>query len=184
MLPELLQKTNLFQLLHRIDKDLCRRHWEQGCPYCGYRLNQSNYVRKPRGGPGNIPEEYAVRQSLCCARDGCRKRTLPPSCLFMGRRVYWGCVILVVVALRQHRTEGASIGKLVRLFGISRKTITRWIRYFQEIFCSGPTWRRVRGLVPATVGNEHLPGDLLFYLIECGQTPRRAVVACLELLAQ
>lgn len=184
MLPELLEKTNLFDLLHRIDTDLCLQHRKKGCPYCGCRLNQSNYVRKPRGGPDNIPEEYLVRQSLCCSRDGCRKRALPPSCLFMGRKVYWGCVILVVMALRQHRTEGASIGKLARMFGINRKTITRWIRYFKEIFCSSPTWLRVRGLVPATVGNDRLSGDLLFQLIDHSETPQKALITCLELLAK
>ena len=99
MLPELIQKVSLFYLLHRIDIDLAKQLQQGRCPYCNGPLHHSNYERKPRGGPENIPDEYLVRQSLCCGRPDCRRRTLPPSCLFMGRRVYWGCVILVVMTL-------------------------------------------------------------------------------------
>jgi hypothetical protein len=28
-----------------------------------------------------------VRQAFCSSREHCSRRTLPPSCLFMGRRV-------------------------------------------------------------------------------------------------
>ena len=102
----------------------------------------------------------------------------------MGRKVYWSCVILVVMALRQHRTEGASIGKLVRIFGISHKTIKRWIQYFEQAFRTSHSWLRVRGLVPATVGNDRLPGDLVFHFINHSETPQTGLIACLELLAK
>ena len=59
------------------------------------------YMRKPRGGPEDLPEKFFVRYSLCCGRRGCRKQTLLPSVLFMGWRVYWANVILVVVTPRQ-----------------------------------------------------------------------------------
>ena len=87
MLTELLQRISLFRLLRTIDSDLAQKTRQQRCPYCGGHLHHSNYARKPRGGPTTIPEEYLIRESLCCGREGCRKRTLPPSCLFMGRRV-------------------------------------------------------------------------------------------------
>ena len=112
MLTELVEKVSLFRILHRIDTDLCNQHRQKGCPYCGGPLHQSNYERKPRGGPDNIPDEYLIRQSLCCGRPECRRRALPQSCLFMGRRVYWGCVILVVMAFKQNRPHAASARKI------------------------------------------------------------------------
>ena len=39
-----------------------------------------------------------MRLSFCCGREGCRRRVLPPSVLFWGRRVYWAAVVLVVTA--------------------------------------------------------------------------------------
>lgn len=87
MLLELLQKACIFRLLDRTDTDLATEHRQKGCPHCGGRLQQANYARKPRGGPSAIPDEHMVRQAFCSSREHCRRRTLPPSCLFMGRRV-------------------------------------------------------------------------------------------------
>jgi len=93
MISELLERSSLFSLLHRIDRDLAEEHRQKRCPVCGGPLHQSNYPRKPRGGPEDLPEEILVRRSFCCGTEGCRVRSLPPSCLFMGRRVYWGVVV-------------------------------------------------------------------------------------------
>jgi hypothetical protein len=116
MLSELLQKVSLFRLLYQIDLDLANQQRQCGCPYCGGRLDRAGYERKPRGGPPGIPEQYLIRHSLCCSQADCRRRSLPPSCLFMGRRVYWGCVILVVMALRQNRAGSANIVSCPALF--------------------------------------------------------------------
>ena len=46
--------------------------------YQGVRVSSSltqrdaNYPRKPRGGPVDIPEEYLIRQSLCCVSGGAK----------------------------------------------------------------------------------------------------------------
>ena len=60
-----------------------------GCAHCGGPLYRSDYWRKPRGGllvP--IDEPLWRRFSLCCGKEGFRKRTTPPSIRFLGRRVY------------------------------------------------------------------------------------------------
>ena len=132
MLAELLQKSSLFSLLHRIDTDLANQCRERGCPFCGGPLHQATYQRKPRGGPVDLPEECLIRQSLCCGRENCRRRCLPASCLFMGRRVYWAGVILVVMALRQNRLEGSSTSELMRMFDMSRKTRLQVDELFPE----------------------------------------------------
>lgn len=75
MLPELLQTTKLFHLLHRIDIDLAEQHQKGGCSFCGGPLHYSIYQRKPRGGPDELPEDLFIRFSLCCGNEDCRRRT-------------------------------------------------------------------------------------------------------------
>lgn len=183
MLPELLQKANLFSLLYKIDHDLAETAKANGCRFCRSRLDSANYFRKPRGGPADIDEDSLVRFSLCCSREGCRRRTLPPSTRFDGSRVYWSCVILVVMALRQNQPESSSIRRLQRMFSISRQTITRWIRYFSEEFPAGEQWKRLRGRLDAEVANNRLPGDLLIRFMERFHPPETALVKCLQFMA-
>ena len=134
MLPELLETTNLFYLLHRIDLDLAKQQQLAGCPYCGGPLHHSNYERKPRGGPDTLPDHISIRLSFCCGKENCRRRTLPSSTLFMDRHVYFKSVILIVLTLRQNCPRKNSKARLVRMFGISRKTINRCKRLNNPIF--------------------------------------------------
>jgi hypothetical protein len=102
----------------------------------------------------------------------------------MDRRVYWRCVVLVVMALRQRRPAGASAGQLIRLFDISRKTLVRWFAYFSDAFGQSPEWQKARGCLSASVINERLPGSLVDYCIENSQEPLAGLVACCRLLAE
>lgn len=183
MIPELLQKTSLFSLLHRIDVDLAGQHQQKRCPYCGGPLHQANYQRKPRGGPEEIPEGCLIRLSLCCAREECRRRSLPPSTLFMGRRVYWGCVILVVMTLRQRRVEGFSANEVKRLFGVTEKTLIRWVAYFRDEFPFSAQWQRLRGRVSPLVRDSQLPGSLVEFFLLHSESEEKGIIACLHLLA-
>jgi hypothetical protein len=183
MLPELLQKASLFSLLHRIDMELLRQHQQGGCPYCGGPLHQANYPRKPRGGLDTIPEDCLLRLSLCCSREGCRRRSLPPSTRFMGRRVYWGCVILVAMTLRQNRPDGMSANKLKRLLGVTRKTLIRWAAYFRDEFPFSAQWQRLRGRVSPSVRDSELPGTLVRLFLLNSESPEKGIIACLYSLA-
>lgn len=185
MLSEYLQKAILFSLLHRIDVDLANQRRQEGCPFCdGGPLHWANYPRKPRGGPSSLPEKYSIRHSLCCGREGCRRRTLPPSCLFLGRKVYWAMVILVVMVLRQARPHGASTRELMRTFGIDRKTLFRWIAYFRDVFPHSAKWQRLRGRISSQVKDSRLPADLVEYFFQhSGCPPDEGLVACLRFLA-
>ena len=183
MLPELLQKASLFSLLLRIDMDLAKQHQQGGCPYCGGPLNQANYPRKPRGEPDDIPEDCLLRLSLCCGRERCRRRSLPPSTRFMGRRVYWGCVILVTMTLRQNRPDGVSANKLKRLFGVTRKTLKRWTAYFKDEFPSSAQWQRLRGGVSSSVRDSELPGALVRFFLLNSESEEKGLIACLYSLA-
>lgn len=182
MLPELLQTTNLFHLLHRIDINLAEQQQNAGCPFCGGPLHHSSYQRKPRGGP-ELPEDLYKRLSLCCGKEKCRRRTLPPSTLFMDRRVYFRTVILIVTTLHQGKLQEYSKNMLSKMFGANRKTITRWLIYFREIFPHSKAWKRVRGFVSSTVLNHDLPRSLVEYYTSHISSPEGAMTNCLRLLA-
>ena len=183
MLPELLEKAKLYHLLFVIDCDFSKRLKEKGCPFCNGTLHQADYPRKPRGPFKGLPEAYQKRHSLCCSCENCRKRSLPPSCRFFGRRVYFWPVILIVMALRQNREKSYSTGRLMRLFKIHRNTLKRWFQFFKECFPLLPQWKRVRGFVPTDITNHETPGRLFsFYLNRYSKNPMEAILKCLILL--
>ena len=183
MLPELLQQASLFHLLYHLDIDLAKQIQQKRCPYCNSSLHFSNYERKPRGGPENIPDEYLIRFSLCCSNKDCRRRALPASCRFMGRKIYWGCVVVVVMALKLNRPEGASARKVMELLGISRQTFKRWIEYFRDEFPKSSVWQRLRGRVISGVRDDELPGSLLNHFIDTFISAEKGLVACFTFLA-
>lgn len=183
MLSELVQTTNLFRLLHRLDVDLANKHQEAGCPYCGSRLHYSTYKRKPRGGPPDIPDECLERLSLCCSQPECRRRTLPPSVLFMERRVYWKVVIFVIVTLRSGNPPKASKSRLRQLYDVDSKTVSRWVSYFRTIFPSGSVWQRVRGRVCSSVKDMDLPGGLINFFLSHNPSAEQGLVKCLQFIS-
>ena len=88
------------ELLLRFDKDLALEACAQGCPDCKGKLHSAVFRRKPRGTLQPLEPEFCVRFSYCCAKDGCRHRTTPPSLRFLNRRIYLGAVVVLVSALR------------------------------------------------------------------------------------
>ncbi len=166
MILDTLQKIKLYQLLFFLDCDLSERLRVKACPLCGAPLHVSNYLRKPRGGPDGLPEEFLIRHSFCCSNEGCRRRALPVSCRFWNRKVYWSVIILVTMTLKQERTEGYSAGKLKKIFGISRHTLKRWIIYFKQVFPVSSRWKRIRGRIGLIMSSDDLPGGLILFFIQ------------------
>lgn len=178
MFLDALHDVTVFRTLHRIDRYLAERVRRQGCPHCGGPLHRAYYERRPRGGP-DVPRDFRVRMSLCCGR--CRRRTLPPSSLFLGRQLYWGCFIVVVVALRQLGKEEVSLETAEWLLDVSRKTLLRWGRFFRREYPLEARWRELRGRISAAVDSASLPGSLLEHVERLGGSPERIVcrVSCL-----
>jgi hypothetical protein len=166
MILNTINNVKLYQLLFFIDTDLTEQKRGNSCPFCGAPLHTSNYLRKPRGGPGNIPEVFSIRHSLCCSAENCRRRVLPPSVRFWNRKVYWGIVILVTVVLQQQRTQGYSASKIIRIIGISRHTLKRWIHYFTKIFPASDRWKQIGGLLGAVLNTGSIPSTLILLFID------------------
>lgn len=159
MYHNLPRDASFWLFLFSIDQDLAESSRKQACP-CGGRLHRANYLRKPRGGPDDLPEQYRQRLSFCCDRDGCRRRVTPPSVRFLGRKVYLGAVVVLVAAMRQGPTP-RRVRELSELFGADRRTIARWQVFWQEHFPQTPFWKVARGRLVPTVEIATLPRSLL-----------------------
>jgi hypothetical protein len=133
-----LADQELFQLLEKVDADLLAQARSQGCPFCGGKLHRGDYNRKPRGGP-----QWDLRFSLCCAKEGCRRRHTPPSVRFMGRRVYAGLVVVLVAAM-VHGLKPERVKLLREALGIDRRTLERWRQWWLGSFSESAFWREAR----------------------------------------
>ena len=72
---------------------------------CG-PLHAAHFERKPRGallGTTAPPDGYCVRFDWCCGE--CRRRTLPASVRFLGRKVYLAVANAIVDALAELGVE-------------------------------------------------------------------------------
>jgi hypothetical protein len=159
MYHELVRDASFWDFLFGVDEDLAERARQLGCS-CGGRLHRANYPRKPSGGGANLPESYGHRLSFCCDRDGCRKRTTPPSVRFLGRKIFLGAVVVLVAAMRQGPSP-RRVRELTELFGADRRTIERWCTFWREHFPQTPCWKLGRGRFVPRLSIAELPRALL-----------------------
>jgi hypothetical protein len=152
----LLNDVRFYGLLLKFDQDLAAKVREGGCPVCGAALHAAPYPRKPRGGPAGLGKEYRERLSLCCAADGCRKRSKPPSLRFLGRKVYWGVAVILISALRCGPSP-ARMRQLQEWVEVSRQTVLRWQVWWQRVLPQTACWRAVCGTFSSPVASEALP---------------------------
>lgn len=164
MCLNVLGDARLYALLLKCDQDLAAIARDSGCP-CGGVLHSASYERKPRGWVGEQPEGYERRHSFCCAEDGCRKRTTPPSLRFLGRKVYLAAVVVLVTALR-HGVSDRRAAELRRLVGASRRTLARWRMWWREVFTATAFWRAERARWMPQVSVAELPASLLERFVE------------------
>jgi hypothetical protein len=156
------------------DAEIARQVAAAGCSHCGGPLYQANYERKPRGGQiAAAGETFSLRHSLCCSQEGCRKRALPPSLRFLGRRVYLEAVVLLasiaaqlVAALRDARA----------LTGVPGRTLRRWTTWWRNMLPQSSTWSELRARFrPPPPDEAELPRSLVVRLgsdlADGGSTP-------------
>lgn len=156
----LLYDQRLYPLLLQFDRDLANAVHAAPCAGCGGRLDCADYLRKPRGGPKDLGEEYDKRLSFCCAQEGCRRRATPPSVRFLGRKVYLGAMVVLVSAMLQGPTPPRA-AQLRELFGVSARTLVRWQEWWQTAFVQSPFWKTARGRLRAPAEVALLPLSLL-----------------------
>lgn len=152
--------VEFFASLEKLDMMIAAKVAAGRCQHCGGPLHQGNYQRKPRGGSIALTGwAFTRRHSLCCGRRGCRKRALPPSLRFLGRRVYLEVVVVLASVLFQvlataRAAEAAS--------GIPLRTLRRWRSWWSEVFPRLRTWKELCArFVPPPPDEVQLPGSLL-----------------------
>jgi hypothetical protein len=149
-----------FATLMRADERIAAAVAKAGCPLCGGPLHVANYQRKPRGDTMALEgEAFTLRLGLCCGRQGCRRRVLPPSLRFLGRRVYLEVVVVFVTAWAQ--VAGAARVAT----GASARTLGRWRRWWQGELPQLGFWAELRArFVSPSPDESQLPLSLLEYL--------------------
>lgn len=152
--------TSFYQSLYHLDQAIAADVQAAGCQHCGGRLHVADYPRKPRGVRSVLDESYYYRLSFCCAADGCRRRTTPPSVRFLGRKVYLGVIVILVTAL----TNGLSPRHrrwLMDQLDLWPQTIARWQRWWREQVPMTRCWRSLQPRFVPPIAVRALPGALL-----------------------
>lgn len=155
----LFSSTSFSDALMHFDVDQAAQSKQERCP-CGGALHVSNYLRQPRGGPPDLDRSFRIRFSFCCEIDGCRCRATPASIRFLGRRVYFGAVVVLVSAMRHGLTK-LRVATLRRLLGVSERTLRRWRAWWLEAFTATPLWRSQQSLFMPPVAPLGLPRSLI-----------------------
>ena len=159
MYHDLPRTARFWSFLLAVEQDLADETRKKACP-CGGRLHSANYPRKPRGTPVQLPEHECLRLSFCCDRDGCRKRTTPPSVRFLGPKVYLGAIVILISAMRQGPSP-RRVRELSARCGADERTIARWQVFWRERFPQTPFWRIARGRLVPVVEIVSLPYSLV-----------------------
>lgn len=159
MSQKLLQDARLWQVLARVDDDLASTAKADGCA-CGGELHSARYRRSPRGLPAAEDGRHVWRASFCCAAERCRKRTTPPSVVFLGRRVFVGAVVVLATAMR-HGLTWKRTTALRSMLKVSLRTLQRWRAWWREVFPATAVWRDLRARFAQPVGAGSLPGSLV-----------------------
>lgn len=172
MCQSVLRNPAFFALLLRVDQDRAAAVRSRGCTHCGGPLHQSNYERKPNGGPVCDTADTS-RLSFCCGH--CRLRCTPESVRFLGRRVYWGVVVLLATAL----CSGLNLRRGQRLseqLGVPVRTILRWREWWLTGFPASPLWLDLSGRFLPPIVAKDLPGALLCRAVAADEVSTLAAV--------
>lgn len=140
----------------------------------------ADYPRVPRGAPEGLDASWNSRRSFCCAVEGCRGRSTPPSVRFLGRKVYVGAVVVLATAL-QHGPSKKSVTALSSLLGITRRTLVRWRRWWSTTFATSRFWKSLRGRFVPAVDEAAMPASLLSRMLGADDAER--LVTLLRVLA-
>ena len=159
MYHDLPQDASFWLFLFTVDQDLAETARKKACS-CGGRLHRSNYLRKPRGTPVQLPQAQCLRLSFCCDREGCRKRVTPPSVRFLGRKVYLAAIMILISTMRQGPTP-RRVRELSQRFGIDRRTMARWQVFWRDHFPQSSFWKIAHARLTPVVQIVSLPYSLV-----------------------
>lgn len=152
--------VHFLSLLVELDERVTEQVRQAGCPHCGGRLDRADYERKPRAGAFALgAEAWARRFSLCCSRDGCRRRSTPPSVRFLGRKVYVEVAVLLACLAGAARDKARQPAPPPAAPPV--RTVRRWLTWWRTAFVASTFWSDARARLLPPVVERLLPGSLL-----------------------
>jgi len=157
MCQAVLQDPAFFKFLLCIDQGRAAAVRALGCPCCGGPLHVGDFKRKPRG-PLRDPRVSTIRFSFACGH--CRLRCMPASVRFLGRRVYWGAVVLLATAL----CSGLNLRRgrqLTQQLSVPVLTLLRWRQWWLSEFTRTAVWQELRGKLLPPLAATELPAGFL-----------------------
>ena len=161
-MPEPSGRSQAIPFLEKVDADLIEAERVKGCRHCSGKLHRADYRRKPRGMKfwPKDPKE-TKRFSLCCEREGCRRRQTPPSVRFLGRRVYGGVVAVLIPALA-HGLKPERVARIREALDlkIDRRTLERWRQWWLGLFVQSTFWKEARARFVPPLCQKTLPLSL------------------------
>lgn len=161
-MPEPSGRCKAIPFLEKVDADLIETERVKGCRHCSGKLHRADYRRKPRGMKfwPKDPKE-TKRFSLCCDREGCRRRQTPPSVRFLGRRVYGGVVAVLIPALA-HGLKPERVARIREALDlkIDRRTLERWRQWWLGLFVQSTFWKEARARFAPPLCQKTLPLSL------------------------
>ena len=172
MCQAVLQDPAFFGFLLCIDQDHAATIRALGCAYCGGPLHSGSFARKPRGGPGGAMVDTR-RISFCCGH--CRCRRMPASVRFLGRRVYWGAVVLLATAL----CAGLNLRRgrqLTAQLGVPALTLQRWRQWWLDGFTRTAVWQELRGKLLPPLAATDLPAGFLHRVVAVDTPTAMAII--------
>jgi hypothetical protein len=160
--PEPSGRSTAILFFENVDADLVEAERIQGCRHCPGKLHRADYRRKPRGLKfwPNDPKQ-TKRFSLCCDREGCRRRHTPPSVRFLGRRVYGGVVAVLFPAM-VHGLKPERVRQIRERLDlqIDRRTLERWRQWWLGLFVRSAFWKEARARFMPPLCQNTLPLSL------------------------
>jgi hypothetical protein len=148
-----------FERLMAVDEEILERAAAQACRFCDGPLHRGDFFRKPRGGLlAAAGEVFTRRFSLCCGREGCRRRAMPPSVRFLGRRVYLGAAVILasMIALCL-----AAARDCQRATEIPFRTVRRWSQWWRGPFITTAVFVDLSSQLVPAISHEALPTSLI-----------------------
>jgi len=164
--PEPSGRSTAIPFLEKVDADLVEAERVKGCRHCPGKLHRADYTRKPRGMTfwPKDPKD-TKRFSLCCDREGCRRRQTPPSVRFLGRRVYGGVVAVLIPAM-VHGLKPERLAQIRQALDlkIDRRTLERWRQWWLGRFVESSFWKEARARFMPPLCQKSLPLSLCLHL--------------------
>ncbi len=178
MYDRIIKDASFFTQLLQIDKKIASEVKRRGCP-CGGPLDVAHYRRKPRGLPDGLDDEIFIRFSYCCRFEGCRKRVMPPSVRFAGRKVWLFCIVLLASSLPSRKL----IKQLGNQLGLSQRIVKRWQSWWRGFFIDSSFWRIESSRFLPPLEHEELPRTLLERFRANQTSLKQSVISCLQFLS-